>query len=596
MRSSRWRGAAVLVTAVSLVCAGSGCAVISTGGSPASLLEAGEGDPLSVPFQRMVPIAAQPDWTPEQVVRGLQAAMASFDDPKREILGGYLTPEARATWKPDGPVTVLEDGVRFTSPEKGQGIAENSATVVMEGTKIAVIDDDGRYLSARKQIMRSFDLVKTPAGYRVSRLDDGLVLTAADVRRAYRPANLYYLNGHPASGGIGSLVVDPVRLRIDPRRTFAESIVDRLLQGPSSALQGAVNTAFPAGMRVQEIKTLEDVVVIDLVGSFADRSADSALAAQLQWSLRDVAKGRSLEVTLNGEQFSDSGRLLITPKQYDNWVPAPDETFYYASGGRMTRMDKSGIVTTLPGTAGEKKNETYIDPAISAGGRPIQYIAVKVGKRGIWGSQVDDQQPWKEWITGTDLTSPAWNMDGSLWVVDRTSPATSQVIRYDKDELLPKRVIKAVDLETTWVDRFEIARDGVRVAAVTADANGMSVQVGAIVGTGDNQRLDHFQALPITDGTKQEKVLDLAWRDPTHLLVLVGSKANRTVKEVDIGDGRVTTVTSDTRINSITALGERMLAGAGDDGGDPEVLEFDGVKREWETKAQNAKWPAFSLG
>lgn len=587
---SRWAGAAAFAAVVTLACTGSGCAVISTGGSPASLLEVGEGDPLSVPFQRMVAIEPQASWTPEQVARGLQAAMASFDDPRREILRRYLTPEAQRTWKPGGPVTVLEDGVRFVSPSKGDG---KTATVVLEGTEIAVIDDDGRYVPARKKTIRSFDLVKgADGGYLVSRLDNGLVLTAADVRRAYRPVNLYFLNGTADADGVGSLVVDPVRLRIDPHRTFAETIVERLLGGPSSALKGAVNTAFPTGTRVESIKPLEDVVVINLAGDFSDRPADSALAAQLQWSLRDVAKGRTIEVKLNGEPFYDSGTLQISPKEFDNWVPAPDETVYYVADGRVHMMNRAGTGATVAGTAGQKKNDTYTDPALSAGGR---FLAVKAGENGIWGSQVGSDAPWKEWIKGTDLTSPTWNMDGSLWVVDRTAPNASHVIRYDKDDPVPQTPIKAADLESTWVDRFEVARDGVRVAAVVRHDDGMSVQVGAIVGTGATQRLDHFQTLLTTVEKKQERVLDLAWRDAAHLLVLVGSKAGATVMEVSIGDGKVTPVTSDKRITSITALGERMLAGTADDE-EAEVLEFDGTKREWETKAKGGRWPAFSLG
>lgn len=77
--------------ALALLLAVTGCAVIPVGG-PFPVDEAGSGDSVSVPFQRMVAVAPQPDWGPQQVVEGMLAAMAAYhDDPS--VLPQYLTKE-----------------------------------------------------------------------------------------------------------------------------------------------------------------------------------------------------------------------------------------------------------------------------------------------------------------------------------------------------------------------------------------------------------------------------------------------------------------------------------------------------------------------
>ncbi|WP_219464255.1 hypothetical protein, partial [Nonomuraea rhizosphaerae] len=189
----------VAAVVVVVACGGSACAVIPVGG-PYSVGEVGGGDPMNKPFQRMVAVRPQQTWTAEQVVRGLQAAMAAYaDDPS--VLPYYLTDEAKQAWTPGGPVTVIDNQYKYRDETKQD---DKVTTIVLSGAEMARIEDDDTYVPAARSVDRRFTLVKDEqGGYKVSSLANGLLLTQADVDRAYRPTKLYYLNAAPGSGGGG---------------------------------------------------------------------------------------------------------------------------------------------------------------------------------------------------------------------------------------------------------------------------------------------------------------------------------------------------------------------------------------------------------
>ncbi|MET9340175.1 LpqB family beta-propeller domain-containing protein [Nonomuraea sp. NPDC003804] len=575
------------VMAASVMCGGSACSVISVGGPPEQVTPADAADSLSKPFQRMVATPPQKEWDAVRTVKGLQASMASFDDVEQKILREYLTPEAKRAWKPDGSVLVVEDNPTY------QPVGDD--IVQLEATQIAVIHDDGWYEPKREKLTLQFMVAKTPDGYRVARLRNGLMLlTAADVRRAYEPADIYFLGGSGSLDDPGALpVVDHVWLPINPTRSLAETIVDRLLEGPSESLEGAVSTAFE-GISLDRITPGEESVVVYLEGRFKqDPPPAEALMKQLQWSLREVTKGRSIEVRLNGDTFYDSTPLVIGPKDNDGWPRPPESKVYFVQNGQLMWLGAKGAGLAVPGPVGQL-GEEYKEPAIAPGplakGDPTEYVAaLKSDGRSIWTNRLSPESQWQEAIKGTDLTPPSWNWNGTLWTVDRIDDHTSYVLRHDSaNHEQPVTRVAAPELNGKRVTAFKVARDGTRVAAVVSDGGALSVMVGVIAG----DRLDHFQTLLTTGET--EEIKDLAWSDSEHLIALVGSSSGSTPTEIDISNGQLRQLAADKRITSISALNERLVAGTdGEDGG--KVLEL--VQDKWvDTKVQaGTQSPTFPL-
>ncbi|WP_336207785.1 LpqB family beta-propeller domain-containing protein [Nonomuraea sp. LPB2021202275-12-8] len=582
------RLAAMIAVVSAAVIAGSGCAVIPVGG-PFPVDEAGSGDSVTVPFQRMVAVPPQPQWGAQQVVEGLQAAMAAYgDDPS--ILPLYLTEEARRVWKPDGAVTVIDDSFRLDDIVENKEKKETIVTIL--GNKMAQINEDGTYVpigpSEDPKISRAITLVKDRSGaYRVNLLPQGLLLTDADVRRAYRPTNLYYLNG--TSGGDGEpdrLVADRVRLRIKPTESYAQTIVERLIQGPTSGLQGAVGNEFPAGARVRSIRSSEDRVVVNLTGPFATGDIFvGGLTAQLRASLSDnrLASGRALEVQLDGEPFSSSGPLIVPASLPESWLGGEDNQVFYASKGAVHMLGSDGEGLPLAGPAGQP-GELYSGFAIS---KDRDRIAARATSGGIWVTRHAADARWQESIPGTKLTDPSWHRDGSLWTFDRQNggvlrshPAVSRAAEH----------VAAPALQGLDVTSLRMARDGVRVAVRIGTKE---VQVGALAGGGAGTMLSNFH--PLTSAEGDDEIRDIAWGDGGHLLVLVQTKAGQVVKEINVSDGETTQLPSTSKpLVSLAAVGEVILATT-EDG--KEILEFGRDKQTWTPKPATAvDAPLFALG
>ncbi|WP_326630352.1 LpqB family beta-propeller domain-containing protein [Nonomuraea fuscirosea] len=577
MTRIRRLGAAVAL-AVAVVWAGSGCTVIPVSG-PYTVNDQGAGDPLSKPFHRMIAIKPQPNWGVDETMRGLQAAMAAYaDDPS--ILLSYLTPEARAKWSAAGPVTVVEDAIDVVPPPPREA-TDPVLKVWLKGKYVARIDEDDTYTPTGGSWGQPFDLVKAPqGGFLVKSLPPGLVLTRADVRRAYRPTNLYYLNRSLQD----RLVVDRVRLRLKTTESFAQTVLERLLKPPTATLKDAVTSSLPEGTTIESIRSGEggERVVVNLSGPL-DLSARDALRAQIKYSLNmnDVAKGRTIEIQANGEPYTTA--LANTD---ETWLDDSGKTAYYVTKGAIHYLSKDGPGGVVAGAAGEQR-DGYSDFAVSKEENGNSLVAAKTST-GISVAAMVPQGRWQEVINGkgADFTAPTWHRDGSLWTYDRKN---SVLLRYDPSSGRGAEPVEAPNLAGLDVTRLRIARDGVRVMVMTGRN---TVQISALTGEGPQMKLGNLRALTTTN--EADKIIDVKWGDEEHLLVLVQSQAGHILTEINVGDGESTGVPLTERLQSVAALGDRVLAET-DKGA--KLLELNQDRQTWTPKIDSdGGAPLFPLG
>ncbi|MEV0617056.1 LpqB family beta-propeller domain-containing protein [Nonomuraea sp. NPDC050404] len=574
---ARLGAVAAIVAAVAL--ASSGCTVIQVSG-PYAVDDEGSGDPLTKPFQRMIAIGPQPEWGPEETLRGLQAAMAAYaEDPS--VLQKYLTPQARQKWNAAGPVPVIENAFEVVLPPPRDG-SETSIRATLKGRWVARINEDDSYRPTAGGWDEPYELVKNPhGGYLVNSLPPGLLLTDADVKRAYRPTNLYFLNRNAQNRP----VVDRVWLRLKTTETFAQTVLKRLLEPPTEALRGAVASGFPDDTKIESIVSGEESVVINLSGSldFDDLSTEAALRTQIRNSLNrnEIAKGRVIEIHVDGAKYS-----IDRPASDDNWLDEGGDTPYYISKGAVHYLGKDGPGGAVAGAAGEPR-DGYSDFAVSPGATP--YIAAKTST-GISVVGVTQDARWQEVIHGAGLTAPTWHLDGSLWTYDTKN---SVLLRYDPAAKKNAEVVKSPELDGLDVTRLRIARDGVRVAVITGTGEN-TVQIGALTGEGAGRTLGNFQALTTTE--VGDEIIDIAWRDDERLLVLVEGRAGQILNEINVGDGQTTTVPLKNLLKSVAALGERVLAEAKVDKG-TKIMELNQDQQNWTPKIESdAGPPMFPLG
>ncbi|RCG27952.1 hypothetical protein DQ384_25930 [Sphaerisporangium album] len=590
MRTRPSTAALCALVMAALAVASSACSTVRTGGNIFTARGPGKNDPLSQPYVRMLPAPPKPNALPTEIVSGFLAAAASFDDPLRTVAKQYLTGDAQRTWSPFDAVMIYDQGeVKTDTP--GDDLTQ--AHVTLKGVKLGELDGDSHYVprdaSASNDLSRGFTLVRVRGQWRISTAPAGLLLSNDDFKRAYRSFDLYF-----AAGDLEGLVIDQVWVPINPSQGLAKSLVQRLLAGPTTPLQDAVESAFGGDVDVSDVNdvTVEgDTVVVDFTSDVVDSARVArykrALSAQLSWTLKPLTESRRIEVRVNGEQFP-GGPFIIAPRDYQGYDPdvvdASAQALYLRQGRLyVIDKDKDEPLSAGAGPARQLTSLAVSDRSFS------RVAALEKGGGRIWVTGAAPGSPWERWLEAPGLTPPSWDRHGDLWSVSRAGPRRSQVLRArEASRPVP---VSAPDLEPTDVTAFRVARDGVRVAVVSDDGHGQQVLVGAIT----KSRTEVRNVRTLVPAQAGQEIADIAWRDASTLLVLTRSKNDRQLTAVSVTQGVTDTPRSAARIETITAAPEPapVLAGTSDG----QVLMWDTQKRQWTPLEKNgASAPMYPLG
>jgi hypothetical protein len=578
--------AVLLVLLMVLACAS--CSTVPTGGTVFAARGASEGDPLSRPYVRILAADPKPNGSPQEIVSGFLAAAASFDDPVREVARKYLTGEAQRGWSPFDSVTIY-DQRSLTSDPLRDGIQQ--VRVTLRTTLLGTVDGDSHYVpseAAAGELNMDFALVKVSGQWRISSAPPGLLLSNDDFKRAYRPFDLTF-----AADGAEGLVVDQVRVPINPSESLAKSLVNRLIAGPTRPLRGAVRSAFGNNVGVNSVVVDGDVVVIDftygIVGSVSDPADREAVSAQLAWTLKPMTESRRIEIRVNGEQFP-GGPFVIDPRDYERFNPdvlTGDAQAYFMKQGKLHIIDKERDNPVLVGP-GDEQGRHFTDLAVSGDRSPK--VAALAREGGVWVSGIAPGSQWQRWIAGAKPTAPSWDRYGYVWSVVRDGD-TSKVYRSDGPSG-PPVLVSAPQLEPTTVTAFRVARDGARVAVISDDGHGERVLVGTI--DRDKMQVQNLRVLVPADG--EQEISGIAWRDASTLLVLTKDKSERELTPWSVTQGiRADTAKAATRIESLTAAPDPLPVLAGTTDG--EIFAWDPQKKQWATLVKNgAGPPIYPLG
>ncbi|WP_084516677.1 LpqB family beta-propeller domain-containing protein [Microtetraspora niveoalba] len=597
-RSGPVRYAAAAVAALTLAGGGAGCAIIPTSASPIPAKEESNSDPLNAAYVRMIASTPKPGAQPRDIVAGFRAAMASVDDPDWKIARQYLTGDALAGWDPESGVTVFDSAGPKETPKETNDAT--GMTMIFHGTVAATIDGEGRYhdltLSGVERDM-TFGLTKVGAEWRISSAPPGLLLSSADIKRAYGAFDLYY----PDISGRW-LVADHVAIPIDPSESQVETLVRWLLRGPGRSLRGAVGNVLPGGTRLIRVAADGDSVILDFTSSMAvigDRLDQlRAVCAQLAWTLNQVIPGQSIQIQVNGEPLPGDGRS-IKWQNYPEFNPAVltgDQAAYFMKDGVLHRMDHDAGDPVVEGAPGQK-TMAFTSPAVSGTERKAKVAAL--GDDGaVYVASMSEDSRWDKWIGGTKgstLTPPSWDRYGAVWTAENIAGELRVWTAYGA---APQRVMIPADVASANVEVLRVARDGARVAMIVDSGHGPELRTGPILRDEGNLRIGELRTL--LEAKEGQTILDVAWKDAQHVVVLYESrKGDRVYTTYSVTDGRSEEPKSAAHVSTISAAGDSLLAGGGDagDGDADEVLSWDGKKSEWVTEAKDgASAPVYPLG
>jgi len=526
-RARLGRGLGAVLVALALA----GCAALPMSGP------VGNGDGAVDEPGSVFPLAYSPasDAEPQAIVQGFLAAGAAGLGDNYAVARQYLGGKARTSWQPTQGVVVYSVAGTLTFRKSGVNQVSVSLPVV------ATVDADGRYAESSPGARQDavFDLVKSAAGqWRISGLDDGVLLSEPIFNSVYRATPLYFLT--PAR----DMLVPEVRWF--PQRNAATYAVRALLEGPSPWLRDAVTTAFPEGTRLAVESVPIDAAgtaTVDLTAAVASAGATdrALLKAQLAQVLR-LSRIRAVNVTIAGLPMLDPAAKVVARD------PAPSGNLELLSGGRLLRLSGSALqpVKTVGPLAGLNPR----NPASGANGVP------QVALAGLDRLVVAQQgRRIRTLLRGEHLLAPSVDRLGWVWSGPAIGPGELTVARADGTVL----VVDVDWLEGREIRSIRVSRDGTRIAVVSTGPDGPTVDLAGIVrdDSGTPQRLGERVRVGarLTDATR------VVWVDEATLAVLgtSGAMTGPTMHLVPI-TGRTTALPPVEGAVSIAAgKGERTL-------------------------------------
>jgi Lipoprotein LpqB beta-propeller domain/Sporulation and spore germination len=523
------------------------------------------------------PAGPRPDAPALSIVEDFLLAMQASPQ-STAVARKFLTDEARGNWFPDKTTVIY--GNRLVSGRKDE------FKVSLEET--AQLDGRGTWLGQVGEgegVEYTLELQRERGEWRIANPPDALIIPQTHFETRYQQYFVYFFD---PTGQV--LVPEPTYL---PRGEQAATLlVRRLLDGPHPELEGVLRTFVPGGTEyvlsvpvspegVAEVALSEEVLRL----SAADRQM---VLAQLGWTLRQVTGLEAIRVTVDGAPIDIQG--AVSPHEVASW--AAYDPSVPGSSQDLFGLREDQVVALRPGdeeVVGRFGAQEYSlrGFAVSLSGDRLAGISEDgstaiLAPRGQQGTPPPGPDATEVIVDdGTDLLDPAWDVQGRLWLLDRTAEGTTVQVAHDG----AVRAIEAPGLDGEDLSSFVVSRDGTRLVAVVERKSEDRLLIARVRrGPGGRvQGLTRAQELPLAqDGV--DEIRDLAWRSPDSLAVLTGPSPETSQVLLALVDGSTASSAVDSTAEILRRRAERIAAaptnGApvflGTDDGDLYELSGDG--------------------
>jgi hypothetical protein len=474
-----------------------------------------EDSVIEQPEVLLLPPEPVPGLSPEEVLRGFLAASAASDD-DHALARQYLTPEASAAWDDDAEVVVHDPSKMRVECRAGGGtLAECSGAkrLLMTSRREAVIDSDGAWSVDQGSLSDVYGIERVDGEWRLSQVPPGVRLTPADVARTYRAVSVNFLD--PPGD---QLVADRVFLPV-VSRTLPRLLVEALLRGPTSRLEGAVRTAVPPGTELRGLTLEGGVVQVDLTApaAAADGDARQALSAQLVATLRQVPDVTGVRLLVDGEPLDVPGVESTQP--IDGW-PQFEPRATRARGPGLVLAD-DGVRPLTPGSddgLGAPIGPPLTDAAVDLTRGRLAGLREAGEQTVLWSGRAPDVAPR---FAADRLAPPSWG--GGRYGVWTARPGGRAEVVLVPDTGEPVAVPVPQLARAGGIREVRVSRDDVRIALVVGEGEASRLYVGVLApdeSTAAGVAIrDLRQVAPsLTD------VQDVSWADGQQLTVLARSE------------------------------------------------------------------------
>jgi len=522
----------------------------------------------------------EPGATPRAVVQGFLTAAAGGAVGGFDVAREFLSPAASSGWDPLAEVTVFDS--RQVVPSFDDATGTFSYTVPVA----ARVDADGVLVEASPDMQSTLEFSVTTDAEGISRiasLDDGIVMSAADFSRFYRPVKLLFVSKSNAT-----LVPE---LRWFPSNDqIATATARELVKGPSPWLADAVNTGFPAGssLTVDAVVVANGVATVTLApGSAGDAAQRSLAAEQLRLTLKQLPAVQDVVTTVGALPLA--GDDSAEPQG----AALPDKRAAVISGGRLGLWDGADVKVTPAGIGMVPAGATGL--AVSYDMRTVAMvvdgsIVTSTALSDAGALEAPPEAPdapggpiiaTTTLVEGRDLVGPSYDPQGWLWTTEESSEGA--IVVAGPDGVVSQ--LAAPHLSGRTIQAVAVSRDGARIAVLSRTSGGQVVEVMAVVRGEAGEPLGLGE--PLALGPAVRTSIDVAWLDDVSVATL--SDESGEISMVQVG-GWTTAVTAAAGATSITALnGVPTLLAVGEGG--VLVARFG---NDWTAKASNISDVAFA--
>jgi hypothetical protein len=482
----------------------SGCVSVPTDGPVVEGRPAGE--PVAPPNVSVIVTGPRSGDSPLAIVEGFLSSMASYE-PGYPTSREYLTPEASAAWQPESGIAVY-----------GAGEGSRNVSATDDGVTIALrleasVASDGSYTPAEAGARLVLDLAVTQVDgeWRIDSPPDGLVMTEFDFNREFAAYASYFFDPQ-----YSVLVPDLTYLPV--RGNLPTLLVQDLLDGPTEWLDPGVRSALGPGVTLTSgsVVLSGTVAQVDLSSQVALASSEQRerLAAQLAWTLRQAPGVAEVAVISDGRPVAlpTSPTGVVSADQFAFYdpaaVPAGDRLFAVADGRMVVVSDD--VATPVAGPLGS----TGPFRSVAAGLTATSAAAVSADGRSVTTAGLTDGSTAQTVELGADLSTPSFDRQDRVWVVDRDGE-TSRVLLLDDGA--EARQVPAGALQEVRVQRMQVAPDGVRLAAVYESEGVSRLLLALVIDSRDGEtRIGRVRDVPL----EQVEAVDVAWASATALALL----------------------------------------------------------------------------
>jgi hypothetical protein len=457
---------------------------------------------------------------PDVLLREFLKATA---DPANRHLAArqFLTESASRGWD-DAGSALLIDNVVFVETRGPDRVSVN-----MRADILGSLSDMGVFETGEGALPDSgpIELAKTPGGWRIDRLPNGVFLDWQQFQSTYKRNTLYFAD--PTGK---TVVPDPRYVAVSDADQLATELVSKLIIGPRPEMNNTVRNLVGPPLKLRGPVTRADGgktgvgrgyggARIDLENlSTTDPHSRQLLAAQIIWTLARASINGPYVINADGaaldDRFADGWNTSDVAGTDPGAADGAAAGLHALVGGSLVSLDGQRA-SRVTGSFGQMPNQTAA--AVSRSGQEVaSIVTLRPGApdmaSSLWVGPLNGNAT--QAIEGHTLSRPSWSLDDAIWVV----VDGNNVVRAIQDASgQPARIPVDFTVVSTHfpgaIAELQLSRDGTRAAMVI---EGQVILAGVEQTPGGGYALTYPRRLGFGLGNT---AVSLSWRTGDDIVV-----------------------------------------------------------------------------